>query len=155
MAVDKANVRADLVSVSVAGNEYHLAEVSLTLGGEKIPISPANIGEVIGYLHGARNFEIEIVWCETAPAVVRALLGFDASGTDAAPAVGAACAEVEIKVWDPSDGAKLAQIIAPACVLMSSSIERAGESGKPAELTTVYMAVRHSGGDVWRIGSGT
>ena len=120
MAVDKANVRSDLVFASVAANEYLLASVSLSLGGTKTPIAPANFGEVVGYLQGARNFEVEIEWIETAPAVVRALLGFDASGTDDAPAVGAACPSVALKVWDPQDTNKLAQIIVPAAVLMKA-----------------------------------
>lgn len=155
MAADKANVRPDLVAVSVGGAEYHVAKVTLLVGGTKIGINPANLGEVVGYIQGARNFEIEIDWLETAPAVVRALAGFDGSGTDAAAAVGTHCPEVEIRVWDPLDSARLAQLICPACVLMSwEPYSREGRE-TPAVMRTTYMAVRHSSGVVYQIGSGS
>lgn len=155
MAVDQANVRADLLAVSVAGNEYHVATVALVLGGTKIPIRPLNIGEVVGYLQGARNFEIEVGFMETAPAVIRTLTGFDGSGTDDAPAVGTACPQVEIRVWDPQDTNKLAQIIAYACVLMETNLGREGAENEPATITCKFMVCRNAAGKVWSIGAGT
>lgn len=155
MAVDQANVRADLLAVSVASNEYHVATVALVLGGTKIPIRPLNIGEVVGYLQGARNFEIEVGFMETAPAVIRTLTGFDGSGTDDAPGVGTACPQVEIRVWDPQDTNKLAQIIAYACVLMETNLGREGAENEPATITCKFMACRNAAGKVWSIGAGT
>lgn len=155
MAVDQANTRADLVSVSVASAEYHLAKVAMVIGGTKIPIRPANVGEVVGYIQGARNFEIEVDFIESAPAVIRTLMGFDGSGTDDAPAVGSACPQVEVRVWDPQDTNKLAQIIAYACTLTETNLGREGKENEPAKVTCKFMACRHSSGKVWSIGAGT
>lgn len=151
MAADQANVRADLVKVSIGGNDYLEARVGLELGGEKIDITPARFGEAVGHIQGKRNVDIEIDLLEASPAVRRAMQGFDNDGQDAAPAVGSGGTYVPIVVQDPADTAGLGKLTFLSCGLLKVKTEEDGEGLKIPKYT--FRAYRDGNGDVWKIGT--
>ncbi len=151
MAVDQANVRADLVQVKLGANEYLEAKVSSTFGGKKIPIAPARNGEEVGYIQGSRNEDITVEFIETSPAVMRAILGFDNAGQDSFPAVGSAGVYTTLEIKDPTDGAGLGKRLYTRVGLLSASMEEDGDGLKT--IKCVYRAYCDGNGDVWKIGT--
>lgn len=150
MAVNKANVRANRIYVSVAGSEFHLSKATIEIGGEKIPIFSANLGEEIGALQGMRNFDFEVVFLESAPAVVRELVGVDSAGLDNVPDVGTAVPTVRVNFWDPADTNKLACINVLAASLLTLKLDRDGKG--PATLIGKFRAYRDDSGNIVAIG---